>query len=105
MDHDTTRRGCALEVPWAWGPASLFALSSGVLSGFDLAAAAEPGAAGMVGTPLFVQLSDSHIGFNKAANPDVAGTFERAIGLVNALLQGAGLRAPHRGHHPSLPGH
>jgi 3',5'-cyclic AMP phosphodiesterase CpdA len=81
MDHDTTRRG-ALKC-LGIGTGTLFALSGGVLSGFDLAAAAEPGA--LVGTPLFVQLSDSHIGFNKAANPDVAGTFERAIALVNAL--------------------
>ena len=67
------------------GTGTLFALSGGVFSAFDLAQAAQPGAGGIVGTPLFVQLSDSHIGFNKAANPDVAGTFERAIGLVNAL--------------------
>ncbi len=83
MDHDTTRRG-ALKC-LGIGTGTLFALSGGVLSGFDLAQAAEPGAGAMVGAPLFVQLSDSHIGFNKAANPDVAGTFERAIGLVNAL--------------------
>jgi 3',5'-cyclic AMP phosphodiesterase CpdA len=83
MDHDTTRRG-ALKCLGV-GTGTLFALSGGVLSAFDLAQAAEPGAGKMVGAPLFVQLSDSHIGFNKAANPDVAGTFERAIGLVNAL--------------------
>ncbi len=83
MDHDTTRRG-ALKCLGV-GTGTLFALSGGVLSGFDLAQAAEPGAGALVGAPLFVQLSDSHIGFNKAANPDVAGTFERAIGLVNAL--------------------
>jgi len=81
MDHDTTRRG-ALKC-LGLGTGTLFALSGGVLSGFDLAQAAEPGAA--IGTPLFVQLSDSHIGFSKVANPNVAGTFERAIALVNAL--------------------
>jgi 3',5'-cyclic AMP phosphodiesterase CpdA len=39
------------------------------------------------GRPLFVQISDSHIGFNKDANPDVAGTLTRSIALVNALPQ------------------
>jgi 3',5'-cyclic AMP phosphodiesterase CpdA len=81
MDHDPGRRG-ALKCLGV-GTGTLFALSGGLLTPFDLAHAAESGA--KVGTPLFVQLSDSHIGFNKAANPDVAGTFERAIGLVNAL--------------------
>ena len=33
----------------------------------------------------FVQISDSHIGFNKAANPDVTATLEQAIGRINAL--------------------
>lgn len=33
----------------------------------------------------FVQISDSHIGFDKAANPDVKGTFAAAIASVNAM--------------------
>jgi hypothetical protein len=33
----------------------------------------------------FVQISDSHIGFNKAANQDVAGTLKLAIGKINTL--------------------
>jgi len=33
----------------------------------------------------FVQISDSHIGFNKAANPDVSGTLQLAIDKINAL--------------------
>ena len=33
----------------------------------------------------FVQISDSHIGFNKAANQDVAGTLKLAIDKVNAM--------------------
>ena len=39
------------------------------------------------GTPLFVQISDTHIGFNKDANPDVAGTLKQTIDLVNAMPQ------------------
>jgi 3',5'-cyclic AMP phosphodiesterase CpdA len=33
----------------------------------------------------FVQISDSHIGFNGAANPNVADTFTQAINQVNSL--------------------
>jgi 3',5'-cyclic AMP phosphodiesterase CpdA len=33
----------------------------------------------------FVQISDSHIGFDKAANPDVNGTFQAAVDKINAL--------------------
>jgi Icc protein len=33
----------------------------------------------------FVQISDSHIGFNKPANPDVAGTLQAALEKINAL--------------------
>ena len=33
----------------------------------------------------FVQISDSHMGFNKPANPDVAGTLKAAVDKINAL--------------------
>ena len=33
----------------------------------------------------FVQISDSHIGFSKSANPDVSATLQAAIDKVNAL--------------------
>ena len=81
MDHETTRRG-ALKCLGV-GTGTLFALSGGVLVPFGLAEAAEPGA--KVGMPLFVQISDTHIGFNKDANPDVAATLTQAIDLVNAM--------------------
>jgi Icc protein len=35
--------------------------------------------------PYFVQISDSHIGFHQAANPDVAGTLKQTIDRINAL--------------------
>lgn len=35
----------------------------------------------------FVQISDSHIGFNKAANPDVVSTLQAAIAKINAMPQ------------------
>ena len=39
----------------------------------------------MAGRPLFVQISDTHIGFKKDANPDVAGTLMQTIDMVNAM--------------------
>ncbi len=33
----------------------------------------------------FVQISDTHVGFNKPANPDIVGGVRRAIGEINAL--------------------
>lgn len=37
------------------------------------------------GSLTFVQISDTHIGFNKAANPDVVGSLRKAIAHINAL--------------------
>jgi 3',5'-cyclic AMP phosphodiesterase CpdA len=68
------------------GAGTLFVLAGGVFAPVDLAAAAEdkPGTA-RLGKPLFVQISDTHIGFNKDANPDVNGTLAQSIALVNAM--------------------
>jgi 3',5'-cyclic AMP phosphodiesterase CpdA len=48
-------------------------------------AATDRRGAARLGRPLFVQISDTHIGFNKEANPDVSGTLVRTIDLVNAM--------------------
>jgi hypothetical protein len=68
------------------GAGTLFALSGGVFTPIDLAMAADDkyGLA-KVGKPLFVQISDTHIGFNKDANPDVNGTLTETIELVNGM--------------------
>jgi 3',5'-cyclic AMP phosphodiesterase CpdA len=68
------------------GAGTLFALSGGVFTPINLAMAADDkyGTA-KLGTPLFVQISDTHIGFNKEANPDVNGTLTQTIQLVNAM--------------------
>jgi 3',5'-cyclic AMP phosphodiesterase CpdA len=61
----------------------VFALAGGVLAPVDLAfAASDPTAAGV---PLFLQISDTHIGFDQAANHDVAATLQQTIDLVNAM--------------------
>jgi 3',5'-cyclic AMP phosphodiesterase CpdA len=62
------------------GAGTLFSLTGGVFSAFDMAEAQTD-----IGVPLFVQISDTHIGFNKDANPDVIGTLNRTIDAVNAL--------------------
>lgn len=68
------------------GAGTLFTLQGGVFSAFDLAEAKED-----MGTPLFLQISDTHIGFNKDANPDVVGTLNRTIDMVNAMPKQPGL--------------
>jgi 3',5'-cyclic AMP phosphodiesterase CpdA len=70
------------------GAGTLFVLSGGVLAPLDLAKAAAdaPGAA-KLGKPLFVQISDTHIGFNKDANPDVTSTLSQTIDLVNGMAE------------------
>jgi 3',5'-cyclic AMP phosphodiesterase CpdA len=70
------------------GAGTLFALSGGVFAPIDLAmAASDKKGAAKLGKPLFVQISDTHIGFNKEANPDVAGTLTQTIDIVNAMYE------------------
>ena len=79
-----TRRD-ALQCMALGGAGTLFALAGGVFAPIDLAQAAAGEAGTAAGVPLFVQLSDTHIGFGKEANPDVAATLRRAIERINAL--------------------
>ena len=74
------------------GAGTLFALSGGVFTPIDLAAAAGRDREALKSAkPLFVQLSDTHIGFNKEANPDVGGTLNQAIDLINGMPEQPGL--------------
>jgi metallophosphoesterase superfamily enzyme len=70
------------------GAGTLFVLAGGVFSAVDLAMASDDklGTA-RLGKPLFVQISDTHIGFNKEANPDVNGTLTQTIDLVNGMSE------------------
>jgi 3',5'-cyclic AMP phosphodiesterase CpdA len=76
---DTTNRRETLKCLGV-GAGTLFTLQGGVFSAFDLAEAESA-----MGAPLFLQISDTHIGFNKDANPDVIGTLNRTIDQVNAM--------------------
>ena len=89
---DSATRRHALKCLAYGGAGTLFTLAAGVLTPVDLAvAAASEKSAGTAGVPLFVQISDSHIGFSKEANPDVTATLTRTIELINALPQRPGL--------------
>ncbi len=79
------RRGFLECMAWA-GTGMLWTVSGGLLGSALLPARA--GAEGMMkkGSFSFVQISDSHIGFNKEGiNTDVAGTLKEAIARINAL--------------------
>lgn len=78
----------ALECMAFGGAGTLFVLAGGVLTPIGLAeGAGERRGAAPPGKPLFVQISDSHIGFHKDANPDVNGTLSAAIALVNGMRE------------------
>jgi 3',5'-cyclic AMP phosphodiesterase CpdA len=68
------------------GAGTLFVMAGGVFTPVDLARAADDkvSVAGL-GKPLFLQISDTHIGFAKDANPDVSGTLARTVELVNGM--------------------
>jgi hypothetical protein len=76
-----SRRGALKCMVWA-GTGILWTLSGGV-----------PKSLGLLGDALaavptgfsFLQISDSHVGFNKPANPDALGTLREAIGKVKAV--------------------
>src|ERR1051326_5663153 len=74
------RRGFLKCMAWA-GTGVLWTMSGGVLTSKLLGAAAPA----IGGDFSFVQISDSHIGFNKDANKDVIGTLQKAIAKINAL--------------------
>ena len=75
------RRGFLHCLAWA-GTGVVWTMSGGVLSSARLGEAAETPAAGSFS---FAQISDTHIGFKGAANPDAMGTFEAAIARIKAL--------------------
>jgi hypothetical protein len=46
--------------------------------------------------PLFLQISNTHIGFAKDANPDVNGTLAKTVELVNGMAEQPASDHPHR---------
>ncbi|HKV05986.1 MAG TPA: metallophosphoesterase [Candidatus Acidoferrales bacterium] len=78
------RRGFLECMAWA-GTGTLCIMRGGVLKSFAFGRASKQDLASMDGDFAFAQISDSHIGFNKAANPDVTATLREAIARINAL--------------------
>ncbi len=83
-DHNPSRRQ-ALSCLAAWtGAAVVWTVAGGVPRA--LGATTSDKIAATPGNALaFVQISDTHIGFHKEANPDVVGSLRRAIADINVL--------------------
>jgi hypothetical protein len=69
---------------WA-GTGALCVMEGGILKSYSLSRVGEISAKKMAGELSFVQITDSHMGFNKPANPDVAGTLKSAVEKINGL--------------------
>ena len=80
------RRGFLKCMAWA-GTGTLCLVQGGVLKSFALSEVANMDQSKLKGDLSFVQISDSHIGFDKAANPDVTATLREAIAKINGLGQ------------------
>src|SRR5215472_14214169 len=83
-DDGVDRRGFLRCMAWA-GTGALYVLKGGILKSYSLSdpAGLAAGAADR-GELSFIQISDSHMGFDKAANPDVVATLRAAIEKINA---------------------
>jgi len=84
-NHDgVDRRGFLKCMAWA-GTGLFCVMEGGVLKSFGMTPAMSLGKRPRGGELAFAQISDSHMGFNKAANQDVAATLQTAIDRINAL--------------------
>ena len=83
-NHDgIDRRGFLKCMAWA-GTGAFCVIKGGVLNSYSLSGL-HLGGHKHEGELSFVQISDSHMGFDKAANPDVVGTLKAAVDKINAL--------------------
>src|ERR1700752_2123917 len=81
-DQDGVSRRHALEcMLWA-GTGVLWTVSGGVPKSLSLLGDAQ---AATPSSFTFLQISDSHVGFDKAANPNALGTLQEAIAKIKAL--------------------
>lgn len=84
--HNPARRQ-ALSCLAAWtGAAVVWTVAGGVPRALG-ATGADGSAMATTNALTFVQISDTHIGFRKGANPDVVGSLRHAIADINALPQ------------------
>src|SRR5258708_35588361 len=90
-DHNNDgidRRGFLKCMAWA-GTAALCVMEGGILKSYSLSRPGEIGARETAGELTFVQISDSHMGLNKPAKPDSAGTLKTAARKTTGLGKGA----------------
>ena len=85
------RRGFLECMAWA-GTGVLWMMSGGILKSYGMSQMIDKTTGGLKSGLVvpksdfsFVQISDSHICFNKAANPDVVGTLQAAIAKINNM--------------------
>jgi 3',5'-cyclic AMP phosphodiesterase CpdA len=81
LDGDVDRRGFLKCMQWA-GAGLVWSFAGGVPTSRLLGA---PYKKARAEDFAFVQISDSHIGFDKAANPDVNVTFQAAVDKINSV--------------------
>ena len=77
------RRGFLKCMAWA-GTGALFVVKGGVLRSYSLSDPAGLAVGARKGELSFIQISDSHMGFDKAANPDVVATLRVAVDRINS---------------------
>ena len=83
-NHDgIDRRGFLKCMAWA-GTGVLCSVEGGILKSYSLSTLSDLKHAGQ-GELTFVQISDSHMGFNKTANSDVVATLKAAVDKINRL--------------------
>jgi len=85
-ERDLDRRGFLQCMAWV-GTGAMWTLTGGVLKGMPIehAARGDMGRGSGVGGGIrFVQISDTHIGFDKAANTDVTATLRAAVAKIKA---------------------
>ncbi|MEN0053512.1 MAG: metallophosphoesterase [Mucilaginibacter sp.] len=85
------RRGFLECMAWA-GTGVFWMMTGGILKSYGLSHMIDRSTGGLKSGLVipksdfsFVQISDSHIGFNKAANPDVLGTLQATIDKINNM--------------------
>src|ERR1700751_3097325 len=81
-NHDgIDRRGFLKCMAWA-GTGAFCVIKGGVLSLYSLDSLSDFENHAAKGELSFAQISDSHMGFDKAANPDVVSTFKAAVDKI-----------------------
>ena len=92
-DDGIDRAGFIKCMAWA-GTGILWMMNGGIMKSFGMSQMIDKTTGdlkkGLIIPPSdfsFVQISDSHIGFNKAANPDVISTLQAAVSKINGMPQ------------------